>query len=489
MTTDPSLSQPQRLHPLTVVLGPLRLLRAWAIPIVAAFFIRPGEAGEFAGFGIVLAIVAVGVAAQVMQVLRVRWWVADDAFQMRVGLVQLESRSVPLERIQNVDISEPLFPRLLGLAEVKIETAGSSGGDLALRFVSRPDADRLREVLASRRASVVEALEPAAPRTLVRAELGELVLAGATTNRIGALLVVFGAMWGFAIDVGIDPEDAFVGAGDLLLDVGPVLLAVTGLAAMVLVGWVVSIAATVLRYYGFVLTEQGNELRRDHGLLSRSSGVIPLRRVQAVRIEQAWMRRIVHRSTIVADTAGSVAAATDTGTGVVAPIIRDAAVASLVQRVVGMPVPDESELLPVSRLAIRRGFIRVALPLIVSGGGVLFFRPLAAWIVVPLLALAYWWARLRYRALGYRVGTDLVVARSGVVTRRRWFVPTTKVQSTVVRSSPFQRRLGLATLSLDTAGPGTQKVTVIDLEVDAARSMAADLSALSSLSGLESDGV
>ncbi len=483
------MNEPQRLHPLTLVLGPLRVLRGWLVPLVIAFAIgRGGGVESLADFAFVFALVGFGVLRQVLEVVRVRWWMDGEAFQMRVGILQLESRSVPIERIQNVDITEPLIARFLGLAEVKIETAGSGGGDLALRYISLTQAQELREALIAR-AGVAGGGEQRAVETLVQTDLGELLIAGATANRIGALLVLMGAAWGWALEVGVDPQDALTGAGDVVVDTNPVALAGLALVTMVLVGWVVSIGATVLRYHGFLLTQDGEDLRREHGLLSRSSGLIPLKRVQAVRIERPWLRRVFHRASIVADTAGSVAAATDTGSGVVAPIIGDGAVARLAERVLGIPIPPPEMLLSVSRLAIRRGFVRVAVPIGFATLALLAFRPRVAWAPLLLLPLAYGWALLRYRSLAYRVDGRLVMAQAGVLTRRQWLVPTAKVQSTVVRSSLFQRRLGLATLSLDTAGPGTRKVTVIDLPVDDARSIAADLSALSALTGLDSDGV
>jgi putative membrane protein len=272
------------------------------------------------------------------------------------------------------------------------------------------------------------------------------------------------------------------------VDPGVAILA--GVSVVLLVGWIASIGTTVLRFFEFRLTQDGSDLRRQHGLLSRSSGIIPLKRVQAVRVERPFMRRLFHRASIVADSAGSVTAATDTGTGVIAPIIRDAEIPALLARVLVMDDPLGHRLMAVSPLAVRRGFIRVALPIVVVAGvAALALQPVWGAAVVPTVALAYVWARARYRAIGYDVDDDLVVAQSGIVTQRQWFVPTAKVQSAVIRSSVFQRRLGLATLSIDTAGPGTRKVTIIDLEREMAEHLAGRLSTVSAEFGLVSDGV
>lgn len=480
-------SAPQQLSLLTLVLGPLRTLQGWVFPLIIAAFLGRNDAGGFGGVALIGFVVLAAVVRQGLEVIRLRWWVTAGSFELRTGILQIETKSVPLERIQNVDLSEPLLPRLFGLCEVRIETAGSGGGELALRYISRADAESLRELLASR---VPEELAVAAPTTLLATDTGELLIAGATSNRVGALVVLVGAAWGWVIDLGLDTDEVLGGVFDAAGGFSPALVAAVVLVVAVVVGWVASIAGTLLRYHGFVLTEHGADLRREHGLLTRTSGVIPIRRVQAVRVERPWIRRFVHRATIVADTAGSVAAATDTGSGVVAPIIGDDQVDRLVGRVLGIQGAFEADLARVSPLAIRRGFIRAALDLLILTVLVAAFGS-ALWVAVLVLGvpLAWWWAVARYRAIGYRVDETLVVARSGVLLRRTWLVPVSKVQSAAVRSSPFQRRLGLASLSIDTAGPGSHRITVIDLEVATAVALGAELSERSSAFGLVSDGV
>ncbi|MGF1664683.1 MAG: PH domain-containing protein [Acidimicrobiia bacterium] len=479
-------SEPQRLNGLTMLLGPVKTIQGWLFPIVVALFLGRGDGRAFGSVGIIAFIVVVSVARQALELLRLRWWVADGSFELRSGILQVETRSVPLGRIQNVDLLEPLLPRALGLAEVKIETAGGSGTDLVLRYIARTDAVELREVLATR---TPEAQDEPASNLLFTAPTSELLVAGATGNQIGALIALAGVLWGWSIDLGFDIGDVIEDAGDVVLGIGPVLVIGAVLVVMILVGWVVSIAGTLLRYHGFVLSEYGVDLRREHGLLTRSSGVIPINRVQAVRIERPLMRRFVHRATIMADTAGSVTASADTGSGVVAPIIRDAALDPVVERVLGLEGPFEDQLRSVSPLAVRRMFIGASLDVVITFGLLAIWRPLFAAAIPIGLVLSYLWAKAAYRAIGYRIDDELIVARSGVLTRRTWLVPVGKAQSTVVRSNPFQRRLGLATLSIDTAGPGSKEVVIIDLERATAEAIAIELSHRSAAFGLVSDGV
>lgn len=505
---------PYRIHPLSLVLGPIAILRGWIVPLVIAFVLgRSSGPGGFpgvgSGFGFVVVGALVTVAGQLVQLLRMRWSVDADSFQLRSGVLQVETRSVPLERIHNVDIEQPLLPRLLDLAEVRVETAGASGADVRLRYVSLAHARWLRSVLVEDRHPPDGAVgdragadRPGDHRAaggrdvegslLVETTTRELLIAGATANRIGALAVAAAAVAGWAWELGFDPRDVAEQAEPFLMFglENPVILVLVVLIPAVLVGWAVSIVETVLRYHGFRLLDRGAEVRREHGLLSLSSGTVPLSRVQAVRVDRPLLRRLAGYATVLADTAGSVAAGTEGGTGVVAPIVGEQRVGELVARMTGEDAWREGRLHPVSRHAIRRAAIRVAVPALLAAAGTAFLDPrpaVALALAGPLAGVV--WARLRYAALGYRVDDRLLVARSGVLTRHTWIVPVRKVQAVAVSRTFFQRRLGIATLSVDTAGPGNHRIRVIDLEEELARRIADALSHGSALAAVGSDGV
>ena len=75
-----------------------------------------------------------------------------DGTELRInsGIITKSSRRIPYERIQSVDIAEPLVARLFGLAELRIEMAGGKDSRTSLRFLKLDDAGALRRVLLAR---------------------------------------------------------------------------------------------------------------------------------------------------------------------------------------------------------------------------------------------------------------------------------------------------------------------------------------------------
>jgi putative membrane protein len=78
----------------------------------------------------------------------------------------------------------------------------------------------------------------------------------------------------------------------------------------------------------------------------------------------------------------------------------------------------------------------------------------AAGLAAVVLALAVAAGLAAYRSLGHAAGRGFLYARVGVAIRVTTVVPVAKAQSGSVRTTPFQRRSGLATLHVDIAGGG-----------------------------------
>jgi uncharacterized protein len=126
-------------------------------------------------------------------------------------------------------------------------------------------------------------------------------------------------------------------------------------------------------------------------------------------------------------------------------------------------------------------------------GVVSFAGMLALWIasgrlalgvlLVPLwmvaVGLLAWhlqrWPAIAYRHASYRVDNLGIEIRQGVFWRAITNVPRSRVQHTDVSQGPFERRFGLGTLVIHTAGTTHSKVSLEGLEHETARRIRAYL--------------
>lgn len=461
------LSEPRRTSPWTPALTAVDVVRQFLLPLVVIVAFGAGDG--FQSLFNAIGVVGVFAATRIVAWLRQRWWVEDDRLRVRSGLLQVDDRTIPIDRIQRIDRNQTLLSRLVGLYELKAETAGGSGSELSLRYLSESEIDAVEHWLGSRR--IAESEPAAEEEVLSTTPFRDLVIGGATANRIGALAVLAGSAFQIFDDA---TENTFelldrwfpAIAEPFSTGSGAILAGVILVSAALVVGWIASIAATILRYFEFELVLTNGELRRTHGMLSRFQASSPLHRIQAVRIEQPVLRRIVGYASTVAETAGSPGEERE-GAGTLTPIAPRAHAIELTARVVGPSYDEIARLESVSHLTLRRGFVRAVLMLSVPTIGAVFLLRDGGWIgrVTPsvvAVVVAMWYSRARYRAIGYRLTADHVVTREGVLTRTWWSVPMRKVQTVAVRRSPFQRRLGLASVSIDTAG-GRAPIRIVDL--------------------------
>jgi putative membrane protein len=403
--------------------------------------------------------------------LRRTYALEGGALRLEEGVLARKLRAVPFDRIQQVDLVRKPLHRLLGVATLRVDTAGGGGAaEVDLEVVRLREAQALRSRLLRARAGAAAGGEEAAAaaeaappeRALLRLSVGEVMLAGITGTRAAAVLVVLGPLSQLA--------DWFPSLSDWLLrrfnpeSVAPTtpaaVLAVAVLAVAVWLG--LAAASSVVTDFGFTLATAAGDLVVRRGLLERREAVMPTARLQVVRVDESLLRRALGLASIRIQSAGRSGGSDETASRLTIPILPR----SEVNRVLGELLPGAAPLPALRtpppaarRRAMRRGVVMSA-PLVLAVAAVLWAlsRPAApaALLLVPLAVLG---GLAAYRSLGHARRDGFLYARQGAAIRVTAVVPVAKAQSGSVRSSVFQRRAGLATLHVDVAGGGpTPKV-------------------------------
>ena len=92
------LSEPRRTSGWTPVLTALDLLRQFILPLVVVIAFNAGDIMQSAISAGGLIVVFTG--SRLVSWLRQRWWVEDDRLRVRSGLLQIDDRTIPVDRIQ-----------------------------------------------------------------------------------------------------------------------------------------------------------------------------------------------------------------------------------------------------------------------------------------------------------------------------------------------------------------------------------------------------
>jgi putative membrane protein len=243
----------------------------------------------------------------------------------------------------------------------------------------------------------------------------------------------------------------------------------------VILGIAAGVLRTLARDYGYRLVAEGRRFRRERGLFTRTEAVIAKARVQLALVTTGPLRDRFGWSGLYFQTLG--AASDGSGMQAAAPFAKREEIEPILAEAGAFRLPPPPELKMVSsRHIVRALAVSIAPALLAVVAASAFFRPaLFLLILLPLLAAG---AALQRRFHRFGLDGDLLFIARGVWRRRLWVVPVRNAQALSVERSWLQRRLGLATLAVDTAGaPATKGARIVDLRLDTADSLAGELAA------------
>jgi putative membrane protein len=480
------VQEPQRLHPFTLLLRVGASLPPLLLILVPTLQ-NPSSENVF-GVALTVFYGVVALPAIVLQYLRFSYRITPKQIVIQKGVLKRQNRSIPIERIQNIQIQRNLVARILGVAKVTIETAGSSATEGSLEYVGLGDAHEIRRAVrtfqhqtdgadaaAADEATADEAASP--DETLFAMSLPRVLLSGAFRFSLLYIALVFSALELVNPETIIQRVLRSQGQIDQItntMTTHPVLTVLGTVAAAGVLGWVSGIVIHLTRYYNFTLWLDGDKLRKRHGLFTVTEGTIPLKKVQSLILRTNPLMRLFGWYELEVQTVGMNV--DEQGHRVIAPFAQYEDVLALAQRVRAFELPDAFG--SVSPITIRRRFFRYTVALTGLLAPALYFWP-AGWWHPGGAALPWWgfalvplllgWAVLQYRNHDYAVREDGLYIRRGVLTHYLWVIPTEKFHVFHATATIFQRRLGLKTLFVDTAGAATFAYPeVIDLPADEA---------------------
>ncbi|WP_194944494.1 PH domain-containing protein [Aeromicrobium yanjiei] len=404
MAPDSDVAAPEatglRTHPLTAVVQGALWAAAATAGLISSLVTGDGW-GELSP--LVSLLVALGGGLVLGLLLGFVTWrftrYVIDGTELRInsGVLTKSSRRIPYERIQSVDIAQPLVARLLGLAELRVEMAGGKDSRTSLRFLRVADAHELRRVLLSRAHGDATTTpdEHRAVFTVVPPErviLGTILSLDFLVAAVGSVVLVVTMIW----------------FGQVVVLLGGVLPLASWLAQIV--------ARRVVQQWDFTLSRGERGLRIERGLLSRTSQTIPFARVQGIAVREPFVWRRLGWQRLEVDVAGYADRETEQDDS------------------------SSSILLPIADRVLAAAVIEMLIPGARTEDLVRTRAPRRSWPFAPVGWRNRWIAADR----------TAFIAHEGWIERRTSIVPHSKTQSVELRQGPLQRRLRVATVEVHT---------------------------------------
>lgn len=423
--------------------------------IVLYFFLKSqgsrGDTFELMATG----MTALTIVGSFFRWLTLRFGIVGPNFvYLSTWLVKVE-KTIPIDRIQSVHIEQSVGHRLLGLAKVRVDTATSgANADIELDSLSLSDAERLRDLLTLQAAHPTLSASIPAEEVLWRATPRDLMLAGVTQNNWP---IVVGAGLSLMQLIRSDESTLLAMVGRGIQGKASPLVWAGAIVALLLGGWVVSIARAWIRFFGFTLSIKQSRLHREYGLFNQRKNSVPLRRIQSLIWRTTWLRNWVGFWDVHCHTAGEMKDKDDpTVGGLLCPVVQS----SQLRRFTNIVYPDlDWSQVRWHHADMRATWVRFVDNLWIYG---ILTAAIVIWqrgwtfglipVAILISAVSAW---LSVRSNKFAFTGRYGLAQTGWRNIDLLIIPLDKVQSVSVTQGFLERKLGLAEASFEVAGSPT----------------------------------
>jgi putative membrane protein len=397
---------------------------------------------------------------------RFSYTIDETQLLMEHGLFTRKKRSIPKKRIQSMNESEDIIHRLFGLVKLQIDTAGAAGPEVVLRAVAKEEAERIRRELVHsiNMADVSEEPIPF-PCYTFRLSRKRLLCYAATSGTVG---IVLSAVLGLYSEI-YDYFPLPIRLSDLSSH-SPVFY-VTSLFLLACIIWIIGILIVYQKYYNFQAVRQQEDLVITRGLFEKQKLIIPLQRIQAVRVEENWIRQLLQVAAVRLVSASGQGDDHEELKFVCFPLIRKKELSFILRHFLPeFEIRSSIQRLP--RRTCKRYIFRSIFPVICLSLAIFYYIPTVRYALPFLLTFTVWIGYKRYKDAGWSIDGQQLTFTTRRFGRSTIFVKRNRIQSLSIHTTIMQEGSALCTIKAYTkSGAGRSVILIKDVDESVGKSV------------------
>lgn len=283
----------RRTHPVTIFANIGRFLFLLLVPLVRSlFYIRSGFFAWLEGAWVDIIVLLFILALAVL-----RWWCiyyyfTPSAIHIHDGFLLVRTRSIPYQKLSSIYLEDPFWYRPFGAVTLRLDTdAGSVKSHDAILVLKKSAAVELLQM-----GGIRQSLESLTHQQIFMSRnLYVVILSLITTNYFAGVtfLSVFitkvGDILGEEIAGRVYGTLAHV-AQLVALGIPPVAVF---LAVLLLLGWAISFARNLIRYYNFCITRAPHRLFITGGIFVQREYSVLFNKIHFLDIQQTLFTKIL----------------------------------------------------------------------------------------------------------------------------------------------------------------------------------------------------
>jgi putative membrane protein len=404
----------ERPHPLTP------FVRGWLVFVAIAIgwgreLITSAGENQFEPSGLAWILPVLGVVVLLAAITGfISWYftrfvIDDEELRIETGAIFKKSTKIPFERLQSIDIIQPLAARMFGLAELRLDAGNSS---TKLRYLTRSKASRFRDYLLARaqghQASIRDLEQQSVASVLTDLGVTDQPLVQITPLRLITSFLL-STEWLIPISISIIILVTTAAFGVVPFALGALIPLLIGMLSLI---W-----RRVIGMFNFTLAESPRGLRITRGLTNLTSQSVPINRVQGVKTSQPLLWKPFGWFRVDIDILGYAHGDSENNESNASSVLLPVASRDEVELALGRVLPGfDLDGIELHRSPPRAGWLR--------------------WF--DFWTLRYGW------------DDRILITEQGWFTHVRDVVPHAKTQSVRIEQGPLQRLLRLADVHVHT---------------------------------------
>ncbi|SDC94231.1 putative membrane protein [Paenibacillus sp. CF095] len=477
----------KRHHPLTMLWSLWKLVKNSFAIILFLFVFRQGSESQWLFYGRIAfyAGISIGIVSIIWKWFTSRYTADDKAFHIYSGVFNRTRRTIPYTKVQNVNRHTTLFHRLFRVTSIRFET-GIKGEDATfqLHVVSLSEAEQLEKIVAGYLAEDAETVGATEERDTLDAvqdmEEGEtqsapvitdeamplpakekqerivhyhstrkdIFKASFTSLSFLVLIPVLATLYSWVKDFFPDEE---VTESLLLTWLDSWWIASLMILVLLIISIALGIVRTFVKYGNFQITSDAKRIYISKGMMEQTSFSILKERVQAVKITQSPMKRLLGLAEVELTTAGSLGES-EQEVNSLYPFLPVKQAYTLIEEILpSYRVTQEMEKLP--RISLWLRLLKPSWGWIMITGLLWYFKPVVfgqkhAWLMISAILLV-WIATCRvmdFFHTRYILHQNFIQLRTGALTSTLFISKREKVIEVQITRNVLQRWFGVASI-------------------------------------------
>ena len=410
------------------------------------------------------------IISGIMDYRRFRYLLGEEQLHIHSGWLRREKKTIPVDKIQSVQIEQNWLYQMLNVYLVKIDTIGEDKLEVEIGGVWEQDAIDLKSKIQTIKKRTEDEHRMAEP-TEVDAGIEYNY---ALPNRLISRYAITENMLWFLLPLALsiillyriyNSADAGQLTWQLLIDLVFGNLDPTGSSLepedfsssyFILYGLLLATFSSgmfffnkVFGLFNYSMDFQNHEIHIRRGLINKFETIVPQRKIQFT----TWYTNFIRRKLGIFTLSYKYAGGRKTlGANAIVPFFEEDIVDELIQPYIYVNPEEHCHTITISPVYVWRNYFLVKLPLSIVIISICYW--IQEWVFyLSFGVLIYFWIynTLYQRNFRMHLYEDYFLKVQGVWGRRHTLVLWEKLQKTEIRQSPYQRRKGLANLSLHTA--------------------------------------